>query len=200
MVLEGDGLSSPKRRNKVEDETNDDRKTREEEIGKRPNETVDEKNTFDGEFTMHSTCSSPSTSCRGIRTNRRKKQSRGMGSGEEFGDAWLYGRPLSAKRTKNKKQEDEKQDSKKKKRRRRGKEEMTAEEQEAMDKEDRETRERIRKSVVSGGIERTIRRSFEALVQRNERDEMEAKKKVPTPKKTKPVKKEAPTAEELVKK
>ena len=76
---------------------------------------------------------------------------------------------------------------------------MTAEEQEAMDKEDRETRERIRKKALYLAELNEQFDALLALVQRNERNEMEAKKKVPTPKKTKPVKKEAPTAEELVK-
>ena len=64
------------------------------------------------------------------------------GIGEENLATSLYTATSQPPKDKNKKQEDEKQDSKKKKEEEEEKkEEMTAEEQEAMDKEDRETRD-----------------------------------------------------------
>ena len=200
VVLEGDGLSSPKRRNKVEDETNDDRKEEKKKKSKRANETVDEKNIRRRVYDALNVLIAINVVSRD--TNESKKKTiTWNGIGEEFGDASLYGDLAAPPKDKNKKQEDEDQDLKKKKEEEEEekKEEMTAEEQEAMDKEDRETRERIRKKALYLAELNEQFDALLALVQRNERNEMEAKKKVPTPKKTKPVKKEAPTAEELVK-
>ena len=231
-ILEGDGLSSPKRRNKVEakEETNDDddedddggkvkqqkkkktpskseatttttttpQGTKEKKKSKRANETVDEKNIRRRVYDALNVLIAINVVSRD-KNEDKKKTITWRGIGEEFGDASLFGdlaapprdksekQSYDAKREvevdllmKKKKKEEEEEEGKMKE------EELSTEEQEAIEKENRETRERIRKKALYLS---ELTEQFDALlslVQRNQRNEMEAQKKMATVKKEPP--------------
>ena len=226
-MTEGDGLSSPIRRNKVEvkmkvkddDDTKeatieDDGKkkkanktppsksgtttpqgTKEKKKSKRANETVDEKNIRRRVYDALNVLIAIDVVSRD-KNEEKKKTITWNGIGEEFGEAFLYGDLAAPPRDKNEKQDDAKREKdvimKKKKEEQQQqqqqqmimkKEELTVEEQEENETENRETRERIRKKALYLA---ELTEQFDALlslVQRNERNEIEAQKKVATPKK-----------------
>jgi len=228
-MTEGDGLSSPIRRNKVEvkvkvkdeDDTKeatieDDGKkkkanktppsksgtttpqgTKEKKKSKRANETVDEKNIRRRVYDALNVLIAINVVSRD-KNGEKKKTITWNGIGEEFGEAFLYGDLAAPPRDKNEKQDDAKREKdvimKKKKEEEEEeeeqqqqmimkKEELTVEEQEENETENRETRERIRKKALYLA---ELTEQFDALlslVQRNERNEIEAQKKVATPKK-----------------
>ena len=228
-MTEGDGLSSPIRRNKVEvkvkvkddDDTKeatveDDGKkkkanktppsksgtttpqgTKEKKKSKRANETVDEKNIRRRVYDALNVLIAINVVSRD-KNEEKKKTITWNGIGEEFGEAFLYGDLAAPPRDKNEKQDDAKREKdvimKKKKEEEEQqqqqqqqmimkKEELTVEEQEENETENRETRERIRKKALYLA---ELTEQFDALlslVQRNERNEIEAQKKVATPKK-----------------
>jgi hypothetical protein len=226
-MTEGDGLSSPIRRNKVEvkvkvkdeDDTKeatieDDGKkkkanktppsksgtttpqgTKEKKKSKRANETVDEKNIRRRVYDALNVLIAINVVSRD-KNEEKKKTITWNGIGEEFGEAFLYGDLAAPPRDKNEKQDDAKREKdvimKKKKEEEEEeqqqqmimkKEELTVEEQEENETENRETRERIRKKALYLA---ELTEQFDALlslVQRNERNEIEAQKKVATPKK-----------------
>ena len=229
-ILEGDGLSSPKRRNKVEvkEETNDDddkdddggkvkqqqkkktpskseatttttttpQGTKEKKKSKRANETVDEKNIRRRVYDALNVLIAINVVSRD-KNEDKKKTITWRGIGEEFGDASLFGDLAAPPRDKSekqshdakreeedllmkKKQKEEKEEEKMKE------EELSTDEQEAIEKEYRETRERIRKKALYLS---ELTEQFDALlslVQRNQRNEMEAQKKMATVKKEPP--------------
>jgi hypothetical protein len=229
-ILEGDGLSSPKRRNKVEvkEETNDDddkdddggkvkqqqkkktpskseatttttttpQGTKEKKKSKRANETVDEKNIRRRVYDALNVLIAINVVSRD-KNEDKKKTITWRGIGEEFGDASLFGdlaappRDKSAKQSYDAKREEEDLLMKKKKKKeeeeqKMKEEELSTEEQEAIEKENRETRERIRKKALYLS---ELTEQFDALlslVQRNQRNEMEAQKKMATVKKEPP--------------
>ena len=225
-MTEGDGLSSPNRRIKVEAKVkvkdDDDTKEATEDVGKkkkanktppsksgtttpqgtkekkkskRANETVDEKNIRRRVYDALNVLIAINVVSRD--KNEEKKTITWNGIGIEFGDAFLYGDLAAPPKDKNEKQDDAKREKdaimKKKKIEEEEeeeeeqmimkKEELTVEEQEENETENRETRERIRKKALYLA---ELTEQFDALlslVQRNERNEIEAQKKVATPKK-----------------
>jgi len=227
-MTEGDGLSSPNRRIKVEAKVkvkdDDDTKEATEDVGKkkkanktppsksgtttpqgtkekkkskRANETVDEKNIRRRVYDALNVLIAINVVSRD--KNEEKKTITWNGIGIEFGDAFLYGDLAAPPKDKNEKQDDAKREKdvimKKKKTEEEEeeeeeeekmimkKEELTVEEQEENETENRETRERIRKKALYLA---ELTEQFDALlslVQRNERNEIEAQKKVATPKK-----------------
>ena len=228
-ILEGDGLSSPKRRNKVEvkEETNDDddkdddggkvkqqqkkktpskseatttttttpQGTKEKKKSKRANETVDEKNIRRRVYDALNVLIAINVVSRD-KNEDKKKTITWRGIGEEFGDASLFGdlaappRDKSAKQSYDAKREEEdllmKKKQKEEEEQKMKEEELSTEEQEAIEKENRETRERIRKKALYLS---ELTEQFDALlslVQRNQRNEMEAQKKIATVKKEPP--------------
>jgi hypothetical protein len=229
-ILEGDGLSSPKRRNKVEvkEETNDDddkdddggkvkqqqkkktpskseatttttttpQGTKEKKKSKRANETVDEKNIRRRVYDALNVLIAINVVSRD-KNEDKKKTITWRGIGEEFGDASLFGdlaappRDKSAKQSHDAKREEEdllmkKKQKEEKEEQKMKEEELSTEEQEAIEKENRETRERIRKKALYLS---ELTEQFDALlslVQRNQRNEMEAQKKMATVKKEPP--------------
>ena len=227
-ILEGDGLSSPKRRNKVEvkEETNDDddkdddggkvkqqqkkktpskseatttttttpQGTKEKKKSKRANETVDEKNIRRRVYDALNVLIAINVVSRD-KNEDKKKTITWRGIGEEFGDASLFGDLAAPPRDKSEKQSyDAKREvevdllmkKKKEEEQKMKEEELSTEEQEAIEKENRETRERIRKKALYLS---ELTEQFDALlslVQRNQRNEMEAQKKIATVKKEPP--------------
>jgi hypothetical protein len=171
--------------------------TKEKKKSKRANETVDEKNIRRRVYDALNVLIAINVVSRD-KNEEKKKTITWNGIGEEFGEAFLYGDLAAPPRDKNEKQDDAKREKdvimKKKKEEEQQqqqqqqqmimkKEELTVEEQEENETENRETRERIRKKALYLA---ELTEQFDALlslVQRNERNEIEAQKKVATPKK-----------------